>query len=156
MTDIDITAAIEAAKDTLLESPALGCGCCAWPDDLYESREEQAATEAITAALPHILAQVERVKPSREELIALLYREFCSFLAYSPHNRERFWGQPADAVLALLPGKTEQEVRADMLDALIDRYLHGSRASHAMPDHVISWIRSQPEYKARYVGAVSG
>ena len=73
-----------------------------------------------------------------------------------PHNPERFWGQPADAVLALLPGKTEQEVRADMLDALIDRYLHGSRASHAMPDHVISWIRSQPEYKARYVGAVSG
>ena len=43
-----------------------------------------------------------------------------------------------------------------MLDALIDRYFHGSRASHAMPDHVISWIRSQPEYKARYVGAVSG
>ena len=31
-----------------------------------------------------------------------------------------------------------------------------SRVSHAMPDHVISWIRSQPEYKARYVGAVSG
>ena len=98
----------------------------------------------------------ERVKPSREELIALLYREFGAFLAHSPHNPERFWGQPADAVLALLPGKTEQEVRADMLDALIDRYFHGSRASHAMPDHVISWIRSQPEYKARYVGAVSG
>ena len=39
--DIDITAAIEAAKDTLLESPALGCGCCAWPDDLYESRRGQ-------------------------------------------------------------------------------------------------------------------
>ena len=112
MTDIDITAAIEAAKDTLLESPALGCGCCAWPDDLYESREEQVATEAITAALPHILAQVEaRVKPSRGELIALLSREFGSFLAHSPHNHERFWGQSADAVLALLPGKTEQEVR---------------------------------------------
>ena len=129
MTDIDITAAIEAAKDTLLESPALGCGCCAWPDDLYESREEQAATEAITAALPHILARVEaRVKPSREELIALLYREFCSFLAYSPHNRERFWGQPADAVLALLPGKTEQEVREEVArehEEKMDRLLEG-------------------------------
>ena len=75
----------------------------------------------------------ERVKPSREELIALLYREFGAFLAHSPHNPERFWGQPADAVLALLPGKTEQEVRADMLDALIDRYLHGSRAGKATP-----------------------
>ena len=110
----------------------------------------------VTSLTPISLSSGARVKPSREELIALLYREFGAFLAHSPHNPERFWGQPADAVLALLPGKTEQEVRADMLDALIDRYLHGSRASHAMPDHVISWIRSQPEYKARYVGAVSG
>ena len=116
MTDIDITAAIEAAKDTLLESPALGCGCCAWPDDLYESREEQAATEAITAALPHILAQVERVKPTREDVARALDNELGPFLSYNP---ERFWGQPADAVLALLPGRTETEVREQVAQELL-------------------------------------
>ena len=150
MTDIDLTAAIRPTSDAIYRQLSGQYGDFSTPSD-------EEAEAVLKAALPHILAQVEaRVKPSREELIALLYREFGAFLAHSPHNPERFWGQPADAVLALLPGKTEQEVRADMLDALIDRHIHGSRASHAMPDHVISWIRSQPEYKARYVGAVSG
>ena len=69
-----------------------------------------------------------RVKPSRGELIALLNREFGSFLAHSPHNPERFWGHPADAVLALLPGKTEQEVREEVArehGEKMDRLLEG-------------------------------
>lgn len=123
MTDIDLTAAVEAAKDTLLESPALGCGCCAWPDDLYESREEQAATEAITAALPHILAQVEaRVKPSREDVAKIVAE---AALDWVDVGSEMHWhtldctnwtayADEADLILALFPGRTEQEVREEV------------------------------------------
>ena len=123
MTDIDITAAIEAAKDTLLESPALGCGCCAWPDDLYESREEQAATEAITAALPHIIAQVEaHVKPSREDVAKIVAE---AALDWVDVGSEMHWhtldctnwtayADEADLILALFPGRTEQEVREEI------------------------------------------
>ena len=140
MTDIDITAAIKAADYALRAD-----NNAADNDSLDESWHREAEV-AVTAALPHILAQVEaRVKPSREGVAHAIWG--CTDLHRAVLEDAR---EIADAVLALLPGKTEQEVRADMLDALIDRYLHGSRASHAMPDHVINWIRSQPEYKARY------
>ena len=138
MTDIDLAKAIEAVE--MLDWSQLEFG------------EMPHIEEILATALPHILAQAEaRVKPSREGVAHAIWG--CTDLHRAVLEDAR---EIADAVLALLPGKTEQEVRADMLDALIDRYLHGSRASHAMPDHVISWIRSQPEYKARYVGAVSG
>ena len=144
MTDIDLTAAIRPTSDAIYRQLSGQYGDFSTPSD-------EEAEAVLKAALPHILAQVEaRVKPSREELIALLYREFVAFLAHSPHNTERFWGQPADAVLALLPGKTEQEIRADMLDALIDGYFHGDANRFTLPDSVIQWLRAQPEYKARY------
>ena len=161
MTDIDLAAAKNAAREALETNTT-------WSPMHY-------VDVIVDAALPHIPAQVEaRVKPTREDVARVIESDAWTlsdddyFEAYDDgmrgvgyclqmrSGRRKASLKRADAVLALLPGRTEQEVRADMLDALIDRYLHGSRASHAMPDHVISWIRSQPEYKARYVGAVSG
>ena len=59
------------------------------------------------------------IKPSKKDVIATLNREFGPFLAQSPYNPERFWGQAADAVLALLPGKTEQEVREQVMAEIL-------------------------------------
>ena len=148
MTDIDITAAIEAAKDTLLESPALGCGCCAWTDDLHQSREEQAATEAITAALPHILAQVEaRVNPSREDVAKVIWRWYVgeSLDGFDKHayayDREKTL-DTADAVLALLPGKTEQGVREEIAgiseETAMDLWWEACDDGWAVPDDLPS------------------
>ena len=111
MTDIDITAAIKAADYALRAD-----NNAADNDSLDESWHREAEV-AVTAALPHILAQVEaRVKPSRDAIIDVLKREFEPFLAHSPHNPGKFWGQSADAVLSLLPGRTEQEVIQDYLE----------------------------------------
>lgn len=46
-----------------------------------------------------------RPLPDREEVIHLLKREFWPFLAHDPAHPARFWGYPADAVLALLKGQ---------------------------------------------------
>ena len=157
MTDIDLTAAkMEAARR--------------WPsrnirDPLPSDWLNEGMASGFVLGTQWALAQVEaRVKPDREAVARAIHGVIVASAQTGRIDIEVHDSVPsiefertiADSVLALLPGKTEQEVRADMLDALIDRYLHGSRASHAMPDHVISWIRSQPEYKARYVGAVSG
>lgn len=47
-----------------------------------------------------------RPLPTREEIAEVLKREFWPFLAHDPANPARFWGQSADAVLALLKGRT--------------------------------------------------
>lgn len=110
MSDIDLAKAIEAVE--MLDWSQLEFG------------EMPHIEEILETALPHILAQVEaRVKPSREQMIRVLKYEFGSFLAHTPHNPGRFWGLPADAVLALLPGKTEQEVRRAAYDDLIAELL---------------------------------
>ena len=46
-----------------------------------------------------------RPLPDRDEVTRLLENLFWPMLAHSPHNPERFWGQSADAVLALLKGQ---------------------------------------------------
>lgn len=43
-----------------------------------------------------------RPLPTRDEIAEVLKREFWPFLAHDPANPARFWGQSADAVLALL------------------------------------------------------
>ena len=158
MTDIDLTAAIRPTSDAIYRQLSGQYGDFSTPSD-------EEAEAVLKAALPHILAQVEAhvkpdrldVMPTRDEIARIIWTAMEGGETEGRTDGPLDWDYAAaDAVLELFNGKTEQEVRADMLDALIDRYLHGSRASHAMPDHVISWIRSQPEYKARYVGAVSG
>ena len=116
--DIDLSAAIEAADYALRAD-----NNAADNDSLDESWNREAEI-AVEAALPHILAQVEaRVKPSREEIAHTWFREqarqaaiVCglerpvTWDACTPEDHERMFNS-ADAVLSLLPGRTEQEVR---------------------------------------------
>ena len=115
--DIDLSAAVEAGA-RLLFVMQHRVSEKDYDKASYASLSDAAkreATNCISAALPHILAQVEaRVKPAREDLIATLKREFGSVLAHDPYNPARFWGLSADAVLALFNGKTEQEVREEV------------------------------------------
>ena len=107
MTDIDITAAIRPTSDAIYRQLSGQYGDFSTPSD-------EEAEAVLKAALPHILAQVEaRVKPTREDVARTLDNELGPFLSYNP---ERFWGQPADAVLALWPGKTEAEVRKQLAE----------------------------------------
>ena len=50
----------------------------------------------------------------------------------------------------LLPGRTKAEIRADMLDHLINRYYAADKNHFALSPSTIAWLRSQAEYKARY------
>ena len=103
MTDIDLTAAKNAAREALETNTTWSPMHC--------------VDVIVDAALPHILAQVEaHVKPTREDVARTLDSELGPFLSYNP---ERFWGQPADAVLALLPGRTEAEVREQVAQELL-------------------------------------
>ena len=143
MTDIDLTAAIRPTSDAIYRQLSGQYGDFSTPSD-------EEAEAVLKAALPHILAQVEaRVKPSREDLFAAVGEA----IAGSWSDTEEYAEAPdyvTDAVLALRPGKTEREIRADMLDALIDGYFHGDANRFTLPDSVIQWLRAQPEYKARY------
>lgn len=110
MTDIDLTAAIRPTSDAIYRQLSGQYGDFSTPSD-------EEAEAVLKAALPHILAQVEaRVKPTREDVARTLDNELGPFLSYNP---ERFWGQPADAVLALLPGRTEAEVREQVAQELL-------------------------------------
>ena len=103
MTGIDLTAAKNAAREALETTTTWSPMHC--------------VDVIVDAALPHILAQVEaHVKPTREDVARTLDNELGPFLSYNP---ERFWGQPADAVLALLPGRTEAEVREQVAQELL-------------------------------------
>ena len=105
MTDIDLTAAKNAAREALETNTTWSPMHC--------------VDVIVDAALPHILAQVEaRVKPSREDLFAAV-REA---MADSWSDTEEYAEAPdriTDAVLALLPGRTEAEVREQVAQELL-------------------------------------
>ena len=110
MTDIDLTAAIRPTSDAIYRQLSGQYGDFSTPSD-------EEAEAVLKAALPHILAQVEaRVKPTREDVARTLDNELGPFLSQTPYNPEQFWGQSADAVLALWPGKTEAEVRKQLAE----------------------------------------
>ena len=126
MTDIDITAAIRPTSDAIYRQLSGQYGDFSTPSD-------EEAEAVLKAALPHILAQVEaRVKPTREDVARTLDNELGPFLSYNP---ERFWGQPADAVLALLPGRTETEVREEIAAEVSESRLR--HLAHLRPHEVI-------------------
>ena len=110
MTDIDRAKAIEAVE--MLDWSQLEFG------------EMPHIEEILATALPHILAQAEaRVKPSREGVAHAIWG--CTDLHRAVLEDAR---EIADAVLALLPGKTEQEVREEVArehEEKMDRLLEG-------------------------------
>ena len=71
-------------------------------------------TETITAAAE--LDAQQTVQPSVEDIERCLNAEFGPFLAHAPYDPARFWRQSAHAVLALIGGRTEQEVLAQGWD----------------------------------------
>ena len=113
MTDIDLTAAIRPTSDAIYRQLSGQYGDFSTPSD-------EEAEAVLEAALPHILAQVEaRVKPSREEIIAAIRR--CNYPDGPIINSisMRVAEVSADAVLALLPGRTEAEVREQVAQELL-------------------------------------
>ena len=115
MTDIDLTAAIRPTSDAIYRQLSGQYGDFSTPSD-------EEAEAVLKAALPHILAQVEaRVKPSRENLLDVV-REA---IADSWSDTEEYAEAPdriTDAVLALLPGRTEAGVRAEALQEAAERF----------------------------------
>ena len=118
--DIDLTKAIEAGAKAMADD---------WNPDrspIFAAMFLDYAQSAIEATLPHILAQVEaRVKPSREDVVKAIWTEQ-ELGEVEGRESERPLGADyaaADAVLAILPGKTEQEVRRAAYDDLIAELL---------------------------------
>ena len=80
-----------------------------WVHQQYEAWQRE--NEALQLILGVRLVQdalnekTETPLPTRDEIKKVLQREFGSFLAHNPANPARFWGQSADAVLALLKGE---------------------------------------------------
>ena len=116
MTDIDLTAAKNAAREALETTTT-------WSPMHY-------VDVIVDAALPHILAQVEaHVMPTQDEIVRIIWT------AMEGGETEGRTDGPldldyaaADAVLALLPGKTEQEVREEVAlehEEKMDRLLEG-------------------------------
>ena len=123
MTDIDPTAAKNAAREALETNRTWSPMHC--------------VDVIVDAALPHILAQVEaRVKPSREDIARAIHGVIVASAQTGRIDIEVHDSVPsiefertiADSVLALLPGKTEQEVREEVArehEEKMDRLLEG-------------------------------
>ena len=123
MTDIDLTAAKNAAREALETTTTWSPMHC--------------VDVIVDAALPHILAQVEaRVKPDREAVARAIHGVIVASAQTGRIDIEVHDSVPsiefertiADSVLALLPGKTEQEVREEVArehEEKMDRLLEG-------------------------------
>ena len=123
MTDIDLTAAKNAAREALETTTTWSPMHC--------------VDVIVDAALPHILAQVEaHVKPDRLDVVPT--RDEIARIIWTAMEGGETEGRTdgpldldyaaADAVLALLPGKTEQEVREEVAlehEEKMDRLLEG-------------------------------
>ena len=134
MTDTDLTAAIRPTSDAIYRQLSGQYGDFSTPSD-------EEAEAVLKAALPHILAQVEaRVKPSREDVARVIESDAWTlsdddyFEAYDDgmrgvgyclqmrSGRRKASLKRADAVLALLPGRTEVEVRAEALQEAAEQF----------------------------------
>ena len=121
MTDIDLTAAIRSTSDAIYRQLSGQYGDFSTPSD-------EEAEAVLKAALPHILAQVEaRVKPDREAVARAIHGVIVASAQTGRIDIEVHDSVPsiefertiADSVLALLPGKTEQEVREQVAQELL-------------------------------------
>ena len=111
MTDLDLSAAVEAALWAWIESATVSVTRENVSQRVLDLNRHRAEA-AIRAALPLILAQVEtRVTPSWERLTTAIALEFegCGEAWIDDSSGDRLASVAADAVLALFNGKTEQE-----------------------------------------------
>ena len=131
MTDIDITAATDAALWSWIESVTVGVTRENVSQETVD-RNRHRMEAAIAAALPHILAQVEaRVKPdrldvmpTRDEIARIIWTAMEGGETEGRTDGPLDWDyDAANAVLALFNGKTEQEVRRAAYDDLIAELL---------------------------------
>ena len=122
MTDIDLTAAkMEAARR--------------WPsrnirDPLSSDWLNEGMASGFVLGTQWALAQVEaRVKPTRDEIARIIWTAMEGGETEGRTDGPLDWDYAAaDAVLALLPGKTEQEVREEVArehEEKMDRLLEG-------------------------------
>ena len=125
MTDLDLSAAVEAALWAWIESATVSVTRENVSQRVLDLNRHRAEA-AIRAALPLILAQVEaRVNPSREDVAKVIWRWYVgeSLDGFDKHtyayDREKTL-DTADAVLTLLPGKTEQEVRDEIAEEIAE------------------------------------
>ena len=126
MTDIDLTEAVEEAAKSIMSEYEDGLPSWRDLDSQGQTWYRGIAKGALEAALPLILAQVEaRVNPSREDVAKVIWRWYVgeSLDGFDKHtyayDREKTL-DTADAVLALLPGKTEQEVRGEIAEEIAE------------------------------------
>ncbi len=152
MTDINLTAAIRPTSDAIYRQLSGQYGDFSTPSD-------EEAEAVLKAALPHILAQVEsRVKPTREDVARVIESDAWTlsdddyFAAYDDgmrgvgyclqmrSGRRNASLKSVDAVLALLPGRTEQEVRAEIAniseEAAMDLWWEACNDGWAVPDYL--------------------
>ena len=122
MTDLDLSAAVEAALWAWIESTTVSVTRENVSQRVLDLNRHRAEA-AIRAALPLILAQVEtRVTPSWELLTTAIALEFegCGEAWIDDSSGDRLASVAADAVLTLLPGKTEQEVRDEIAEEIAE------------------------------------
>ena len=84
----------------------------------------------------------ERVKPSREDVARALAAPNDTLWDFDPSNPDDVYLRDADAVLALLPGRTEAEVKAEALEEAADSpAVWGVLADSLHVSGVRSWLR---------------
>ena len=132
MTDIDLTEAVEEAAKSIMSEYEDGLPSWRDLDSQGQTWYRGIAKGALEAALPHILSQVEaRVKPARldvmptrDEIARIIWTAMEGGETEGRTDGPLGWDYAAaDAVLALWPGRTEQEVRRAAYDDLIAELL---------------------------------
>ena len=130
MTSIDLTAAKNAAREALETNTTWSPMHC--------------VDVIVDAALPHILAQVEaRVKPdrldvmpTRDEIARIIWTAMEGGETEGRTDGPLDWDyDAADAVLALLPGRTEAEVREEIAAEVSES--RSRHMAHLRPHEVI-------------------
>ena len=128
MTDIDLTAAKNAAREALETTTTWSPMHC--------------VDVIVDAALPHILDLGEaHVKPTQDEIVRIIWTAMEGGETEGRTDGPLDWDYAAaDAVLALLPGKTEQEVRAEIAniseEATMDLWWEACNDGWAVPDYL--------------------
>lgn len=128
LIDTDRCWAVEWAEDAGWESVQVAEGAEFPPIPVSVACDEGPVLAPI---LPHpALPEPERVKPSREDVA----RVICSYSGPLGTHYMDVALAAADAVLALLPGRSEAEVKAEALEGMAKWFQIASRLGTGEPD----------------------